>query len=797
MTKKQQAFLSLAACVALTQGLSQTAGAAEITVAMPQNPGIAAPAIRPPAEHPRLYLRATDLEALRKQELRAQGRENVEYQALNLAWQRLRTAGRYYLTTLPPQNQGESNGDYCERSAKIVHAKALFYLLDKDGESGQQAISLARAYLDSPVCQQQAATPRQMGNSLLLSALVYDWCYPLLKTDDKRHFIQRFVEQAARMEIGFPPLKQGSITGHGSEAQLMRDQLSAAIAFYDEAPEIYRMVAGRFFSAYIEPRNFMYSAGGHHQGDSYGPSRYIWDVFASWIFRRMGVRDVFAANQSSTPYQWLYMRRPDGQLMRDGDSYWAALSRFKSYWAEPLPFMLAASYYKDPYLKGEFLRQLPALRPTEDLWLVLLDDPSVPARSVRDLPLTWYAGAPLGMMIARTAWTEGNTADLQSPAVVAMMKAGGTRFGNHQHLDAGHFQLYYKGGLAIDSGIYQGANNVEYGSVHDMNYHKRTIAHNAMLVLDEAETIIPGKSNDGGQRFTTEFYAMQDLLDPAKGAQAGGALRSQVGPDRLAPEYSYLQGELSQAYSRKVSAYTRSFVFLNLKNAKNPAALIVFDRIQSSKLGFKKTWLLHSETEPSVVGDTVTITRTDRGYNGKLVNRTILPARPAIAKVGGPGREFSVYDSATRKYINYPITPMQSNNSEEAGAWRVEVSPSVAARSDTFLNAMQVLDATPDAQPLPVEPVLSELLAGVKIANRAVLFARETDELNSTARFTLPSQSGELRVLLAGLAPGGWVVSADDASYRFEAVVEAQAGTLYFTVKSGGKYTLQRAVVKK
>lgn len=98
----------------------------------------------------------------------------------------------------------------------------------------------------------------------------------------------------------------------------------------------------------------------------------------------------------------------------------------------------------------------------------------------------------MGHMIARTSWEDG----LDSNAVVAQMKVGELWFANHHHLDAGHFQIYYKGLLAGDSGRYN-----LYGSAHDGAYNKRTIAHNTMLVYDPNEKMSYfGSVNDGGQR---------------------------------------------------------------------------------------------------------------------------------------------------------------------------------------------------------------------------------------------------------------------------------------------------------
>ena len=117
------------------------------------------------------------------------------------------------------------------------------------------------------------------------------------------------------------------------------------------------------------------------------------------------------------------------------------------------------------------------------LYDLLLIDPSVqPNFSLTALPLLKYFPYPYGGMAVRTSWDTGSTSD----AVVAEMKIGERHFANHAHLDAGSFQIYYKGPLAVESGIYQGAGS-GYGSEHFRSYYQRTIAHNCMLVYNPNE----------------------------------------------------------------------------------------------------------------------------------------------------------------------------------------------------------------------------------------------------------------------------------------------------------------------
>src|SRR5574340_12414 len=145
-------------------------------------------------------------------------------------------------------------------------------------------------------------------------------------------------------------------------------------------------------------------------------------------------------------------RRADGQLLRSGDGQSKA---------PKLRSLLCASYYGDPYVLADYLKE-PGIDPMSKIFEFLWADPDLKPRPVSELPLSRYFGGPYGWMVARTGWDENS--------VVAEMKTNIYNFVNHQHADAGAFQVYYKGPLAIDSGVY-----ATYGSPHHANYHKRTI----------------------------------------------------------------------------------------------------------------------------------------------------------------------------------------------------------------------------------------------------------------------------------------------------------------------------------
>ena len=97
-----------------------------------------------------------------------------------------------------------------------------------------------------------------------------------------------------------------------------------------------------------------------------------------------------------------------------------------------------------------------------------------------------YTGFPGGETSIRNSWSEN--------AVSLYMKVGDRTMANHDHRDSGHFQIYYKGLLACDSGYYTG---VSYSSDHSKYYQQATVAHNGLLVYDPLKAT--DKFYSGGQ----------------------------------------------------------------------------------------------------------------------------------------------------------------------------------------------------------------------------------------------------------------------------------------------------------
>ena len=705
----------------------------------------------PPHEHPRLYLMARDIPDLRRR---------MAHPVTKPAWDEF--------GALAKQNE----------QARL-ESEALQFLLNHDVDRARRTVAAALRFLQQHNPDLKIPNiSRNTGRILDTGAIVYDWCYPVLTVEQKAAFIVEFVRLAKTLECGYPPKKSGLVIGHPSEWMILRDMLSAGIATYDENPEMYRAAAGRFFNYQVPARNWWYPSHAFNQGPGYADARFVSDLYAQWIFHRMGAGNVFDPSHQFVPYQWIYLRRPDGKFIRSGDG---------QNWPTRLGSLFTSSYYGDGYTLSNFL-QYPTPRPStplmtydsrlDDLFEFLWRDTDLKPLPISDLPLSRYFGFPQGWMVARTGWGPDSA--------IAEMRTNIYNIAGHQHADGGSFEIYYKGPLAIHSGVYQGITG-GYGSPHHVNYYQRTIAHNTLLIHDPQEKFSTARfkelSNDGGQRITNwpTPATLDDLLNNPV-YKTGAVLSHGFGPNPRNPDYTYLKGDITAAYSDKVREVKRSFVFLNLGAGAVPAALIVFDRVVAANPAFAKYWLLQSVTEPAVDGARSVVALAKHGWSGKLVNTTLLPepGNASISTVGGPGKEFSVFG---QNFPNATVPP-----DPEAGGWRVEVSPKQLSATDLFLNVMQVMDRSAKAP--PVEKIESGSTVGVRLSDRVVLFDSSGGRVRGPISFQVRG-AGTLRFLVTDLAEGNWQVWRDGRIANPSLIASDDSGTLYFNGPAG-VYSLRR-----
>ena len=700
----------------------------------------------PPKAHPRLYLRSSDIPELR---------ERVKHPEIKKTLAQIKALGKDRTSEEEANAPAKSGFRYYAEMRGVVsrvQLKALDYLLYGKKKVAREAITLMLDTLQRTNYGIKGDLSRASGQMLMNGALVYDWCYDQMKEKEKQAYINEFIRISKTMECGYPPQKNEPIAGHASEWMVMRDMLSASIAIYDEHPDMYNYIIKMLFEDYIPVRNFVYSGHNYHQGTGYVNVRFSNDMFSQWILSRMGAGPIYDASQQFVLYDFLYRRRPDGFVFPAGD--FTANAKLKASYG--LPALLAYSYYHDPYLAFEYLRK-PKIDNHCLIFDVLWKDINTVPQAPDNLPLTRFSGAPFGWMIARTSWDDN--------CAMAEMKINEQFVGNHQHMDGGSFQLYYKGALAIDAGSYKGTSG-GYNSPHNKNFFKRTIAHNSLLIFDPDEKFASWNyggedkteyaDNDGGQRMPGDRWdtcrSFDDLMSDEY--TVGKTLAHGMEAGTAAPDYSYLKGDITKAYSKKVSDVKRSFVFLNLKDDKIPAAFIVFDKVVSANPTFKKYWLMHSIEEPQLKEGTFVISRTYKNYNGKVETTVLLPKADNLemSKIGGEGKDFWVFG---KNYTNDP-TPRVIDETDERGAWRVELSPKTAQKENYFLNVMQLTDNDNNSLH-KVQHIEGENITGVSIADRIVTFSKDCELINGKCAFTFDDE-GSKKIVMTDMKPGTWQI---------------------------------------
>jgi len=327
-----------------------------------------------------------------------------------------------------------------------------------------------------------------------------------------------------------------------------------------------------------------------------------------------------------------------------------------------------------------------------DRWkLIVWKDLDLVPHSPTELPDAWHF-EDIGTVYMRSGWDYSSASD----DVYAVFRCEGYPAG-HTHAHQNHF-LIARGDdlLAVDSGTYDTSE-----SSHHHNYFERTIAHNTITVYQPGETTFGSYSNDGGQVPPSNFahgYHCGYVSQPEN-------FRGDVVAYTYADSFVRAKGDATAAYSpSKVSLFVREFVWVK------PDIFVVFDRVAATSPSYRKAWPLHSIGEPTLVGDTIVVQEGE----SKLFVKPLLPDPYELVKVGGPGREFEVDGT------NYPpsVTP-----GDDAGQWRIEVSPATDANEHLFLHVLYVADASATSMP-DVALIDDGEMIGADIGGHVVLFSK-------------------------------------------------------------------------
>ncbi|MGQ9592361.1 MAG: heparinase II/III domain-containing protein [Planctomycetota bacterium] len=656
--------------------------------------------------------------------------------------------------------------DVASAATNHYYARALAFagLLGGDARFQAKALEIALE------CARLGTSGGKMPvrNRLLAMTAVYDWNHATIADAPRKTLREAILAQAAYLESSCTDSEYVWGLSHGNR----RPILLAVLALYGEIPD-----AAEKLSALVAAYRDGYLATWRHYAEEGGSLKGWW--YTTWTLA-MEV-EFFSALKSATGIDWYASEpwfeelvgwyaagiRADNTFLRAGDSY---IERGLNYldWIYALNVVHHFRSGRAKWLAEKVMEATGAW----DLLLyydILWNDPSVaPAAPSGSFSRRYRAP---GMVVVRDSW--------EPDAVLATFRSAADYTAGHTHLDNNSFTVFCRGGLAIDSGVYD-----EFDSPHHRNYSTRTIAHNTILVFDPSEKfVLYGNeyANDGGQRWLARGLdvpssvppRVEEVLDPRNGYRAGGIVRYEDGED-----YTYALGDAAPSYSRtKLRKFERHFLWLKRVAGTRRPAIVVFDEVESTRPEFAKTYLLHTQNLPEVRGNLVVAEQK----GGVLEHLTLLPRSPRISVVGGDGREFVVGGT------NYP-TKVACRVSEEPGRYRVEISPSSANALDRFLHVLHA-GLAGEAMP-PAASLACEGFVGASVGDWIVLFSTRGFGAASV-RYEVAGD-GLRKHLVVGLLPGGTYDLFADGAFLVQ--VEASLdGILRFDTERAGTIELALA----
>ena len=763
------------------------------------SPRWSAPSVSPNEAHPRLLV-TSDMYAEIRETIAKGGADAEEFKRLlymdlpngGLLGERIQTD----VNSVTGKNSDHNiNYEYL----RVIQAKALAHLIYDDDYYGYQAVLYMKNFLKSlDIVQMYNDQCRDYGYIMFSAAIVYDWCYDLLDETDKTQFlagVENIIcvggnKNGAKFEVGFPPNAQGAVADHGCEYQILRDYLSFAIAVYGDNNSWWEYVGGRVYTEYVPVRSFYYQSGMAPQGTgTYITARFVGDIYSAWMLKTATGENPYV-NMESVLTSCFSLEYAPGKYFNDGDGDkdYVDARRFID-----IAYM-SAYLFGDPtalaqaqYLTGgnivihyhEGAKGYIGINSPLLMALSGMSDIEPAKDRYEGLDLINYNGSPLGQYVAHSAWN-----DPAAASVFMRVKERSTA--NHEHYDCGTFEIYYKGALTTDGGVYNG-----YGTPHTDFYHQATISHNGLIIYDPAKKNNEGGYYSGGQEGiggTGSWLEQWNANTNTYTADVVGYQHGYVDGDKSQPLYAYIAGDISKAYPSDSAPYVgRRMLTVFTGDAEFPMAFFVYDDI-TSKQGCQRTFLLQisSSDEPTIVNNTkkgINTVTTENG-EGKLVLTCLTEGNIIIKGVGG--RNEGKYDAS--KSQNYWVNGQQvvpNDNSRDDGHWgRVEITLASAKTDVTFMNVLYVTDKGNENEASVVSVTNAVgLEGGVFNGKIAGLFASSRTGATEAISCTTKGEDS-MDYYVSGVAAGEWSVTVDGKDCGTYTAT-AEGGLLTFTAPAG------------
>ena len=382
-----------------------------------------------------------------------------------------------------------------------------------------------------------------------------------------------------------------------------------------------------------------------------------------------------------------------------------------------------------------------ARQPEEPTWnwlQAIADDPS----KKRDDPrkgATSYLARGTGTVFARTDW---------KPDAVWIAMNASPAFGDHQHLDQGHFEIVRGGdALLIDPGDYDSYS---------------TSSHNSLLV-DDAKENMRWTPNQGIWGKDVSIARFEDAANIVYAEASFGAAYNPDGYPEDHKQRSVLRAERELVFSRTplTGASTASGA---------SGRLVLYDRVTLAKPTYGVTWAAHTSVTPEANGGE---TRVSLGKSSAIVTTLLPPAQGARLLKEPTVKSDEMFTK------NDPAEGITST--------RIEVASPKGQTERRFLHVIAI-GASGDKLPAP-QLVPGEGAEGAAIDGEVYVFVTAGPQ-RLPAAFVYRAPIASQRHLVTGLLPGakyGVATAADGAVCRVSILPggplgASDAGTLALTI---------------
>ena len=576
-----------------------------------------------------------------------------------------------------------------DRSLPNLALKAVFL---HDSKAAAEAIEL----LKEPIRMDGTTSD---GILVGWAAMAYDWLYhhPQFTESDRKTAAENIAagarELVRRLGLG------GGEGGHIFHTRMYGWGMGialAGLALWGEHPEAetFAGYGGKYFKENLFPARRLQD-GSVHNSFGYGRKYTMWLTghFISCWHSATGENLWEAVRRSEGDWArrellfLIYGRYPDRRYVRFGDSYSLESDHYtfraisERTWA-----------YGDSVGQG-FLNLLieqndrdVVERSTAYVYF-LFYDPGTPALSHTTLPArVLFSPNGTGIAIWKSGW---------EPQGTTVLFKCGNYFGDHGHFDQGHLDVFRRKPLLIDSGSY-----LTFSGQFRMDYWRKTVAHNTILVVDPAV-----EGDVGGQRI---FHSQSD-------ATIGEYLANQKAETgdildyRDEPGLAYVAGDFTAAYpADRVRSVTREVSFLDDRY------LVVIDRVSTARAALVPIVLWHCPVAAEIDGAAKAFQVQRDG--ARVLVRTLWPPQAALKWVEG--------FVAGAKSIP-PVGTLKGL--DDMGAGRVEVSSENSGEDYLFVHLLDIADT--DMKPGKAELWVDGQGIRVTAGEREVVFKADSPGL--------------------------------------------------------------------